>query len=440
MASGRAVVVGAGLTGVAVRRHFEEQGYDVVVLDDADGPVGEDEVDRAVASADIVYPSAGVKPSHPAWQAALTHGIRVVGELDLAQEMAKVPVVAVTASNGKTTIVTLITQMLEASGLRAVAAGNIGYPLIDAVKTDAELIVAEVSSFQLYAAREFRPQVALWANASPNHLDWHGTFEDYVGAKKRIFENQMPGDTAVANIADPIVMEAASGGAARLITFGPGGTFRQTGKVLTYVEPDGGTVRDIVGSEELPRSLPHDLDNALAALATAHAAGADLDASAAALRTFTGLPHRVELVGEAGGVRWFNDSKATTPDSVLAALSGFDSVVLIAGGRNKGVDLSVLGQASGRVRAVIAIGEAAAEVDAAFAPKTAVAKAESMDDAVTRAACLARSGDAVLLSPGCASYDWYGSYIERGEDFTRAVREVLARTDATQSVSAEGTR
>lgn len=428
MGSGIAVVVGAGLTGVAVRRHFEDQGYEVVVLDDAAGPLSEADVDAAVASAEVVYPSAGVKPTHPAWRSARSHGIPVTGELDLAQQIAKVPILAVTASNGKTTIVTLVTQMLEASGVGAVAAGNIGFPLIDAVKTDAELIVAEVSSFQLYAAREFRPSVSLWANASPNHLDWHGTFEEYAAAKTKIFENQTPDDTAVANIGDPVVMKAASSSWARLVTFGQGGTFRQKDGHLAYRESEGRPAREIVKVEELPRALPHDVDNALASLAVAHAAGADLEACAGALRGFTGLPHRVELIGEAGGVRWFNDSKATTPESVLAALSGFDSVVLIAGGRNKGVDLSVLHQAAGRVRAVIAIGEAAAEIDSAFAPGTAVAKAESMDDAVTRAACLARSGDVVLLSPGCASYDWYGSYVERGEDFTRAVKEVLARS------------
>ncbi|HUR49501.1 MAG TPA: UDP-N-acetylmuramoyl-L-alanine--D-glutamate ligase [Acidimicrobiales bacterium] len=428
MSSGRAVVVGAGLTGVAVRRHFEDQGYEVVVLDDAGGPVSEEEVERAVASADVVYPSAGVRPTHAAWRAALSHGIPVAGELDLAQEISKVPIVAATASNGKTTIVTLITEMLLASGVRAVAAGNIGFPLIDAVKTDAELIVAEVSSFQLYAARDFRPTVALWANVSPNHLDWHGTFAEYVAAKTKIFQNQTPDDAAVVNLADPIVMKAAAASWARVVTFGSGGTFRVTDGHLAYVESEGEPARPVVPIEDLPRALPHDLDNALAALAVAHAAGADLDACASALRGFRGLPHRVELVGEAGGVRWFNDSKATTPESVLAALSGFDSVVLIAGGRNKGVDLSQLGRAGERVRAVIAIGEAAAEIEAAFAPGTAVAKAESMDDAVTRAACLARAGDVVLLSPGCASFDWYGSYTERGDDFRRAVEEVLARS------------
>ncbi|MBW3536366.1 MAG: UDP-N-acetylmuramoyl-L-alanine--D-glutamate ligase [Actinobacteria bacterium] len=428
---GRAVVVGSGITGVAVRKHLEELGYAVDVIDDSAGPVPAAEVEEILTGAQLLYPSAGVMPTHPAWAAAQRHDIPIVGELDLAQQVSDLPIVAVTASNGKTTITTLVDSMLRASGLKSVAAGNIGYPLIEAVKTDAAIVVAEVSSFQLHACRSFRPPVALWANASPNHLDWHGTFDDYVAAKARIWTNQTSDDYAIANIADPVVMKLASETRGQLVTFGPGGDFRQEDGALV-MSSAGIPSRRVIGVDDLPRSLPHDIDNALAALATAHCAGADLEASAQALRDFGGLPHRVELVGEAGGVRWFNDSKATTPESVVAALSGFDSVVLIAGGRNKGVDLSILGRAADRVRAVVAIGEAVAEIDAAFSPGTAVAKAESMDDAVTRAACLARSGDVVILSPGCASYDWYGSYVERGADFTRAVHEVLARTPASE--------
>ena len=426
MSRGRAVVVGAGVTGVAVRRHLEAEGYDVDVIDDAGGAVPDDQVDQTVKEAQFLYPSAGVKPAHAAWRAAEHYGVPVLGELDMAQQVSSVPIVAVTASNGKTTITTLVTAMLNAAGMNAVAAGNIGFPLIDAVKTDAQVVVAEVSSFQLHAAREFRPSIALWANASPNHLDWHGTFDEYVTAKSKIWANQTAEDHAVANISDPVVMKAVSAAVGRITTFGPGGDFLVEDGALALVAE--GRKHAVVRVDQLPRSLPHDLDNALAAVATAHRAGADLEACAVALREFSGLPHRVELVGEAGGVRWFNDSKATTPESVLAAVSGFESVVLIAGGRNKGIDLSVLARAADRVRAVIAIGESADEIDAAFAPATAVAKAASMDEAVTRAACLARAGDVVLLSPGCASYDWYGSYIERGEDFARAVGDIFERS------------
>ena len=172
---------------------------------------------------------------------------------------------------------------------------------------------------------------------------------------------------------------------------------------------------------DLPRSLPHDLANALAASAAAVGAGATLEGCRRALRSFRGLPHRVERVGESGGVGYYDDSKATTPSAVLAALAGFESVVLIAGGRNKGLDLGALREGAGRVRSVVAIGEAAAEVEAAFAGAAPVQRATSMVEAVSAAAGAARPGDAVLLSPGCASFDWYRSYAERGEDFARTV-------------------
>lgn len=426
--SPRAVVVGAGLTGVAVKGHLEGLGYDVDVIDDAGTQVSDEGVETLVRNADLVYPSAGVPPRHPAWRFALAHDVPVVGEFDLAQRASDVPIIAVTASNGKTTVTTLITEMLKASGMAAVAAGNIGFPLIEAVKGDHEIVVAEASSFQLYATKEFRAFVALWANASPNHLDWHGTFDDYLAAKARIYRNQGRDDFAVANTADPRTLEAASASEARLVTFGPDGDFFSDGTALRGSLT--GSDELIVSLSELPRSLPHDIDNALAALAVAAAAGADLRAAAGTLRVFAGLPHRVELVGEAGGVRWFNDSKATTPEAVLAAVGGFDSVVLIAGGRNKGVDLSVMAGQAQRVRAVVAIGEAAGEVTAAFETFKPVTRADSMTEAVTRAGCLARSGDVVLLSPGCASFDWYGSYIERGEDFRRAVEDFTGRIEA----------
>lgn len=424
----RAVVVGAGMTGKAVRAHLETQGFVVDVIDDSAAQLSPEQVDDIVRGAELLYPSAGVPPHHPAWSAAATFDVPVVGELDLAQRASDTPIVAITASNGKTTITTLVAEMLKNSGKAAVAAGNIGYPVIEAVTTDAELIVAEVSSFQLHAAKEFRARVALWANASPNHLDWHGTYDDYLAAKGRVYRNQGRDDHAISNRDDPVVMKAAEESGAPLTTFGLNGPadFGVAGGRLVHRR--GETPHPIVALDDLPRSLPHDISNALAALATAWRAGADLTAAAQVLRDFRGLPHRVELVGEAGGVRWYNDSKATTPEAVVAAVGGFDSVVLIAGGRNKGVDLGGLATAASRVRAVVAIGEAAEEVEAAFSPGTAVARAYSMQDAVTRAACLAREGDVVLLSPGCASYDWYGSYVERGEDFRRLVDDVIARS------------
>ncbi len=387
---GRAVVVGAGVTGISVKEHLEGQGLQVDVIDDSADVLDDQAIEDLIRGAELVYPSAGVPPRHAAWRLALAHDVPVVGEFDLAQRASDTPVVAITASNGKTTITTLVTEMLQASGVDAVAAGNIGYPLIDAVQGGHQLVVAEASSFQLYATKEFRAFVALWANASANHLDWHGTFDEYLSAKGRIFRNQGRDDFAVANQAEPHTMKAAADSPARLVTFGRGGEFFSDGTALMCQSEKG--LRRIVALGEMPRALPHDVDNALAALAVAACSGADLERAAEVLKNFSGLPHRVELVGEAGGVRWYNDSKATTPESVLAALAGFESVVLIAGGRNKGVDLSVMAGQAKRVRAVVAIGEAAPEVTAAFERATPVTQADSMTEAVTRAGCLARAG------------------------------------------------
>jgi len=304
----------------------------------------------------------------------------------------------------------------------AVAAGNIGVPLVQAVAGPAEVLVVEVSSFQLELTDQFHPAVAVWLNLAPDHLDWHPDLEAYAAAKARIWRRQGGGDTAVLNAEDAAVMARAAQAPSRVVTFGlQDGDYHVAGGALRA--PSG---EEIVAVAELRRSLPHDLANALAASAAAVAAGAQLEGVRRALGAWEGFPHRVTLVGESGGVRWYDDSKATNPHAAVAALRGLDSVVLLAGGRNKGLDLAALAEAADRVKAVVAIGEAAHEVEAAFAGVRPVTAAKSMDDAVRAAAALAGPGDTVLLSPGCASFDWYRSYAERGDDFRRAVEEVIA--------------
>jgi UDP-N-acetylmuramoylalanine--D-glutamate ligase len=335
--------------------------------------------------------------------------------------------VAVTGTNGKTTVVTLAARMLADSGIKAVTAGNIGLPLIEAVDSlpaGEGVLVVEVSSFQLALTTSFRPAVATWLNLAADHLDWHPSLEHYAAAKARIWRNQGPEDTAVVNAEDAAVMHAATCGPSaprsRLVSFG-----REVGDYVcrdgTLVGPGGVEIAEV---EALPRALPHDLSNYLGAVASVVPVGATLPGCRRALLDFEGLPHRVALVRESGGVRFYDDSKATTPASVLAALSGFDSVVLIAGGRNKGLDLGVLRSGAPHIRAVVAIGEAAGEVADAFAGTRPVRPAASMQQAVELAAEAARPGDAVLLSPGCASFDWYRSYAERGDDFAAAVRRL----------------
>jgi UDP-N-acetylmuramoylalanine--D-glutamate ligase len=428
----RVLIVGLGVTGEALVRRL---GADrVVVVDDRpddssrararslgvellEGP-DRQSLRALVADASMVVPSPGVRAGHAVYELAAETGTELVSEVELAYRESAVPIVAVTGTNGKTSVTTMVAAMLVAAGRRAIAAGNIGLPLIAAVGDDVDVIVAEVSSFQLQYTSTFRPVVATWLNFAQDHLDWHPTMDDYAAAKAKVFANQMSDDVAVANADDPIVMDAAQRGRARLVTFGRAGDYRIENGVLQAW--DGSPIAAV---DELPRHLPYELANALAASATAMAAGASVADCRSVLTSFTGLPHRVALIGDARGVRYYDDSKATTPASVLAALEGFESVVLIAGGRNKGLDLGVLSQAAGRVRAVVAIGDAAPEVAAAFDSACPVTVAQSMDAAVDAAASLAQPGDAVLLSPGCASFDWYRSYGERGDDFARAVRE-----------------
>ncbi len=382
-----------------------------------------------VAEVDAVVPTPGLPERHPLFAAAAAAGRPVLSEFDLADAWDDRPILAVTGTNGKTTVTTLVDAMLDASGVRSAAVGNTDVPLVAAIGDEAtEVFVVEASSFRLAHSRRFRPRVATWLNFAEDHLDVHRTLGDYREAKARIWADQGPHDTAVVNAEDAVVAAAVPTGAdaPRVVRFG---LVRDVGGIRPeYHEHDGalwgpGPV-ELVRCDELWSTLPHDRSNALAAAATAIAGGADLHGVRHALRSFGGLSHRVQLVGERAGVRWFDDSKATAPHATLSAIRGFDRVVLIAGGRNKGLDLHALARGGDRVRAVVGIGEAGPEVVGAF-PDRASALADSMEAAVRAAAGLATAGDTVLLSPGCASFDWYRSYAERGDDYTALVRRLV---------------
>ncbi len=442
---GPGLVLGLGVTGRAVAGALTRRGIGAVVVDDRPdlaARAAADELGLAlheapdeaalralVAGVAGVIPSPGVPEHHPVFRVAAAAGVPVVGELDLAAAWDTRPCLAITGTDGKTTVTTLVTRMLQASGVAAVDAGNTEVPLVAAIDDPGPAVfVVEASSFRLAPLRRFRPLVGTWLNFAPDHQDVHRSLAAYEAAKANVWARHTAEQLAVANDDDPVVAAHAAG-LARVEAFGLGpGDGPLAGRPRWHVA--GGALRTpdghaLLHTAELHRAFPHDLANGLAAAATAMAAGASLDGAAAALRSFRGLPHRVALVGEADGVAWYDDSKATAPHATLAAVAAFDSVVLIAGGRNKGLDLDVLASAAPKVRAVVAIGEAAAEVEAAFAGVRPVRAATSMDDAVAEARALARPGDAVLLSPGCASYDRYRSYGERGDDFARAVRAAL---------------
>jgi UDP-N-acetylmuramoylalanine--D-glutamate ligase len=449
----RALVIGLAETGVSVTRRLGAEGWDVIVIEDAPATTDRyrERVDalravdaelvevpdagatRALASqVDLVVPSPLVRSAHPAIVAARVAGVPVRSEIDLAADRASVPIVAVTGTNGKTTVTSLTAMMLNRSGVRAVAAGNIGRPLIDAIEDDVDVIVAEVSSFQLEFADTFAPRVAVLLAITPDHLDWHGSFDLYVASKARVAAHQRGDDLLVYDADDERARDVAARAPARKVGVSlhtaARGTYHTSGERL--IAADG---REIASLGDMRRSLSHDRTNALASAAAALDVGATMAGVRDALASYATMPHRVALVGEANGVYWYDDSKATNPDATLRAVSSFDHVVLLAGGRNKGLDLSVLVSQSSRLRGVVAFGEAGPEIADAFnaAPLTPVVTVTSMHDAVLAARELAHRGDVVLLSPACASFDAYTGYAQRGDDFAAHVRAQLAQEATT---------
>jgi UDP-N-acetylmuramoylalanine--D-glutamate ligase len=438
----RALVYGLAIAGEAAARALLARGYAVTVADDRPTAgalavaraLGVDlyeapsapKVERLVERSDLVVPSPGIPERHPVVISAQRVGVPLRTEIDLAYEWEQQrevprPMLAVTGTDGKTTTTLLATAMLEASGVPAVAAGNTETPLVTALDHDVDAFVVECTSFRLAWTTCFRPVAAAWLNVAEDHLDWHASMDTYVSAKARVWRFQGPGDTAIGFVADPVVMAHLADAPGHHVTFGVEGA--------DYHVDDGWLVGPhgrLAEVASMRRALPHDITNALAAAALGLESGlATVEGVAAALATFEGPHHRIELVAADGGVRYYDDSKATTPHAALTAIRAFDHVVLVAGGRNKGLDLAPMAAEPQRLRSVVAIGEAAPAVATVFDGVSPVTVATSMDDAVAAARAAARAGDVVLLSPGCASFDWYAGYAERGDDFVRAVRAQL---------------
>jgi UDP-N-acetylmuramoylalanine--D-glutamate ligase len=444
----RVLVIGLGTTGDAAVSWAIAAHHEVFVLEDQPGGAAyRERAQRAVdagaqlleapepelmaaraSEVDLVIPSPGVRPDHPAIVAATVAGVPVRSEVDVAVERlrARTPppcLVAVTGTNGKTTVTTMIAAMCAGAGLRSTAVGNIGRPIIDVTEDEADVVVAEVSTFQLeFTTEAFVPDVAVLLNVAQDHIDWHDTVEGYAAAKARVFAHQGPGDVLIVNHDDPVAWDLARSARAEVVPYTRG-----------EPQPGGYGVADgvLVGPQGALAPVPasgaaHDVDNGLAAAAAALRAGADVPAVARTLAGWTGLPHRMQLVGDVGGVQFVDDSKATNGHAAASALEGFEHVVLIAGGRDRSRDLGLLRKFAPRLRAVVAIGEATDTVVAVFDGLVPVERAPSMHSAVRTAASRAQTGDTVLLSPGCASLDWYESYAARGDDFAREV-DLLAK-------------
>ena len=448
------LVVGLARSGIAAARFLARRGAKVRATDRAPaeglGPAVEQLRALGVAlelgghrpdaftGAELVVISPGVPHRMPLLEAARAAGVPVIGELELAARFLAEPIVGVTGTNGKTTVTELTGAMLAASGRRVFVGGNIGAPLIGYADggARAEVVVAEVSSFQLDTIETFRPRVGVLLNITDDHLDRYSGFDAYARSKMRLFENQRPGDTAVLNGADPEIGARAGSIAARILAFNAprgDGAAALEGQTLRLRLPGCAEARLDLSRFRLRG--PHNRENAAAAALAALAAGATPEGIQAALDGFAAAPHRLETVATIGGVEYVNDSKATNVDAVRRGLESFERpVVLVMGGQDKGGNFSLLADAArARGKALVLVGGAREAIRAALGGILPAHEAADMDEAVRRAAALAAPGEVVLLAPGCASFDRYANYQERGEDFRRAVGR-LARADVTATV------
>ena len=429
-------VFGLGETGLAIAHFLKEKNITTLLFDDNPSerantfvenlgldihmPNSESDLSQLIGAMDIFMPTPGLPDSHWIYGYINQFDIPTHSEFDLAAQFDDRPLIAITETNGKTTVTMMVKEMLLSSGIKTEAVGNTDIPLIRAIQDSSiEKFVVEASSFRLAHSSCFSPEVSVWLNFSPDHLDVHENLKAYENAKASIWKHHTGRNIAIGNAEDEVVM----------------GRIPKEGSVKTFGKDSGSskvidgylTVNNekLIKVSDLQRSSRHDILNALAAATVAMDSGAEIDAIKKVLTNFKGLPHRIAFIGEREGVSWYNDSKSTTPHSVLAAVSGFENVILVAGGRNKGLDLNVLTPVQEHVKHLVTIGEAADEIIQVFQKTLSISKANSMYQAVEIALECSEKGDVVLLSPGCTSFDWYDSYVERGEDFERIVQSLI---------------
>ncbi len=456
------LVYGLGLSGRAAARLLLGRGVSVVGVDEkreadldlqglADDPGFELLAGQKLAglpeAVDGVVVSPGVPMERPLLEDARRRGVPVIAEVELAFPFLDGPVLAITGSNGKSTTTAMTGDMLRAAGLAVEVCGNIGRPLVEAVgpagagagadAAPGRVFVVELSSFQIEGIATFRPRAAALLNLSEDHLDRYPSLAAYGAAKKRLFRDMGAGDVAIANADDPATVDLATAARRRLFSrLAPvaDGCYLEGGLEggldggrAVEVEP-GAAASELFAAADVPLAGVQNLENAMAAALLARAAGAPPAAIRAGLRGFRGLPHRLERVGEAGGVSWYDDSKGTNPGATAKAIEGFadGTVHLILGGRNKGADLASLAPiVRQKTRRVYLIGEAAPELARALGGAVPCEEAGTLERAVAAAAAAARPGDAVVLSPACASFDQFQSFSHRGEVFQGLVRARL---------------
>ena len=441
----RALVVGLGKSGVASALFLKSRGARVTVSDSKPEAELRNEIlllldhgitvetgghgDRTFRGQDLIVVSPGVPFDAPQLEQARALGEPVIGEVELAAQFLPGPIVAITGANGKTTTTTLAGEIIAAGKFPTLVGGNIGTPAItfaDQARPDAWTVL-EVSSFQLETIVSFRPRIAVILNITPDHLDRHKTFANYVNAKARIFENQQPGDFTVLNADDPTTAGLADRTHAQLFWFSrkkevEKGSLVRSGHILFR---DGKGEREIMPLSEIPLKGAHNLENVLAGISIGALVGCQPGQIREAVRNFKAVEHRLEFVAKVAGVDYYNDSKATNVDSTIKALESFPANIhLILGGKDKGSDYSVLNELlRERVKRVYTIGAAAAKIESQIAG-TEILPSQTLENAIRSARESATTGDIVLLAPACASFDQFENYEHRGRVFKEIVHSL----------------
>ena len=441
----RVLVVGLGKSGVASALFLKSKGARVTVSDTKTPDELKEEIprlldegitvetgghgERTFQNQDLIMVSPGVPLDAPPLAQARSLGEKIIGEVELAARFFPGTIVAITGSNGKTTTTTLAGQVVANGGFPALVGGNIGTPAISLVQqaTEDTIAVLEVSSFQLETIETFRPHIAVVLNVTPDHLDRHHSFTAYSDAKARIFENQSASDFAVLNADDPTCVAMAARTRAQVFWFSrkkevSQGAYAQNGRVLFR---DSAGQREIMLVSEIPLKGSHNIENVLAAVCVGVLSNVEPRRISKAVREFRAVEHRLEHVASINGVEYYNDSKATNVDATIKALESFPANIhLILGGKDKGSDYSVLNDLlRERVKRVYTIGAAAAKIESQI-KGAEIVHAETLENAIRRAADSAQPGDVVLLAPACASFDQFRNYEHRGKVFKEVVRSL----------------
>lgn len=408
----------SGATGLQeLARNWQKRGAAVIT--------GKTELPDTRFATAILSP--GVDPRRPVVTQLRKAGVPMIGELELGSRACLCPIVAVTGTNGKSTTTELIDAIYRAAGKKSVACGNLGRPLCEVAPLSRNLdrVVAEVSSFQLETIESFRPKIAVYLNLTPDHLDRYASMKEYGEAKLRLFENQTSEDIAV--VQRDLVLPGLK---SKKITFTAGRSGADYTLEEGWLYAKG---ERVFPQEESPLRGPHNAENLLAALAVADVDGISREAVKKVFRSYRPLPHRCEVVTVRHGVTWVNDSKATNLDAMERAVLGMKgAVILIAGGKDKGFDFSTSGKVlEGKVRAALLLGEMATKIEKAWGGFLPCRRVADLGEAVIRAAEMARSGETVLLSPGCSSYDMFKNFEERGEIYRQCVK-ALPKEETTQ--------